>query len=79
MKNPSWHHLLITFLLAKLLLHLYVNNLWSFHRDELLYLALGRHLDWGYASVPPLIGFWAWFGNELLGGSVGAIREEEID
>lgn len=51
-----------------------LNAQWSFHRDELLYLALGRHLAWGYASVPPAIGFWAWFGDSVLGGSVGAIR-----
>lgn len=74
MKKFTWLHLLAAFVAAKLLLHLYVNGLWSFHRDELLYLALGRHLDWGYASVPPNIGFWGWVGGELLGGSVGAVR-----
>lgn len=61
-------------LLAKLILHLYLNGQWSFHRDELLYLALGRHLDWGYASVPAGIGFWAWLGDEVLGGSVWVVR-----
>jgi hypothetical protein len=74
MKKLTWVHLLLIFLSAKLALHLYVNGRWSFHRDELLYLALGRHLDWGFASVPPAIGFWAWFGESFLGGSVEAIR-----
>ncbi len=74
MKKLTWVHLLLIFLSAKLALHLYVNGRWSFHRDELLYLALGRHLDWGFASVPPGIGFWAWFGEAFLGDSVEAIR-----
>ncbi|HNR07641.1 MAG TPA: glycosyltransferase family 39 protein [Saprospiraceae bacterium] len=74
MKKVSWIYWLGFFLLLKLLLHLRVNGTWSFHRDELLYLALGRHLDWGYASVPPGIGFWAWFSSAVLGGSVEAVR-----
>lgn len=74
MKKVTWVHLLAALLAAKLLLHFCLNAQWSFHRDELLYLALGRNLDWGYASVPPGISFWAWFGDRVLGGSVGAIR-----
>lgn len=74
MKKITWLHLLIALLAAKLLLHLYTNCLWSFHRDALLYLALGRHLDWGYASVPPAIGFWGWAGAHILGGSVEGVR-----
>ena len=74
MKKITWLHLLAAFIAAKILLHLYVNGLWSFHRDALLYLSLGRHLDWGYASVPPLISVWAWFATNVLGGSVQAVR-----
>lgn len=74
MKRLPWFSLLAILLAAKLLLHLFLNGQWSFHRDELLYLALGRNLDWGYASVPAGIGFWAWFGDSVLGGSVDAIR-----
>lgn len=74
MKQLNWIQILAAFLLVKLGLHLYLNGQWSFHRDELLYLALGRHLDWGYASVPAGIGFWAWISNGLLGGSVDAVR-----
>ena len=44
--------------------------LWGFHRDELLYLALGRHLDWGFWSNPPFIGFIGWICGEVLGGSL---------
>ncbi|MEZ4958278.1 MAG: glycosyltransferase family 39 protein [Saprospiraceae bacterium] len=74
MKKLTWLHLLAAFVAAKLLLHFYVNGLWSLHRDALLYLALGRHLDWGYASVPPLISGWAWLASDVLGGSVAAVR-----
>jgi hypothetical protein len=74
MKHFAGYRILLILLSAKLLLHLYINGQWSFHRDELLYLALGNRLDWGYASVPPAIGFWAWFGEHILGGSVEAIR-----
>jgi hypothetical protein len=74
MKKYTWIHILAALIAAKLLLHFYLNGQWSFHRDELLYLALGRHLDWGYASVPAGIGFWAWFGDQALGGSVWAVR-----
>lgn len=74
MRNINWKHILAIFLFAKLLLHFYVNTLWSFHRDEFLYLALGRHLDWGFASVPPAIGFWGWLTGEVLGGSVAVVR-----
>lgn len=74
MKKLTWIQVLAVFLLLKLALHFYLNGQWSFHRDELLYLSLGRHLDWGYASVPAGIGFWAWLGGGVLGGSVWAVR-----
>jgi 4-amino-4-deoxy-L-arabinose transferase-like glycosyltransferase len=74
MKKVTWVQMLAAFIAIKLLLHFFLNGQWSFHRDELLYLALGRNLDWGYASVPAGIGFWAWFGDRVLGGSVWAIR-----
>lgn len=39
-----------------ILVHMIFASNYELHRDEFLYLALGQHLDWGYASVPPLIG-----------------------
>ncbi len=74
MEKVRWWHILLLFVCAKIALHLFTNGLWSFHRDALLYLALGRHLDWGYASVPPSIGFFGWLGTQVLGGSVEAVR-----
>jgi hypothetical protein len=45
--------------LINVALHLGFYNTLGFHRDELLYFFLGRHLSAGYASVPPLTGFLA--------------------
>ncbi len=74
MKKLGWLQILLALLALKFLFHLWLNGQWSFHRDELLYLALGRNLDWGYASVPAGIGFCAWLGDSVFGGSVEAIR-----
>ncbi|MCC6459233.1 MAG: glycosyltransferase family 39 protein [Saprospiraceae bacterium] len=59
---------------AKLLIHLYANTIYGFHRDELLYLALGQHLAWGYWSNPPLIGALGWLAQHIGDGSVGDVR-----
>lgn len=65
---------LLPLVLAKLLLHTYTNTLWGFHRDEFLYLSLGRRLDWGYWSNPPLIGWVSAFLQATVGDSLFAIR-----
>ena len=70
----TWIHILLFLAAIKLIVHFSTNTLWSLHRDALLYLALGRHLDWGYASVPPSIAAFGWIADRLLGGSVFAIR-----
>ena len=57
-----------------ILLHLYAANQLEYHRDELLYFALGYHPDWGYASVPPLIGWLAGSIRVLFGDSVLAVK-----
>jgi hypothetical protein len=54
--------------------HLIVINNLEYHRDELLYFSLGLHPAAGYATVPPLIGWIAWFMQNLLGYSVFAVR-----
>ena len=66
--------ILAGFVVAKVLLHLMTADTLGFHRDEFLYLALGRHLDWGYWSNPPFIGAVSWFSQTFLGDSVPATR-----
>jgi hypothetical protein len=46
----------------------------EYHRDELLYLALGQHPDFGYATVPPLIGWISWLLQHTFSNSLFAIR-----
>lgn len=46
----------------------------EYHRDELLYLTLGQHPDFGYATVPPLIGWVSWLLQHIFSDSLFAIR-----
>ena len=61
---------------ALLLVHLTVNAFgpYEFHRDELLYLAMGRHLQWWRMDFPPFIAGVArltqWVGGGLAPWSV---------
>lgn len=60
--------------LIKLVIHLSTNQIYSFHRDEYLYMDYGRHLSFGYYDVPPLTAFLAWLSRYVLGESVFALR-----
>jgi hypothetical protein len=55
-------------------IHLLVINNLEYHRDELLYFSLGQHPDFGYATVPPLIGWIAWLMQNIFGYSLFAVR-----
>jgi 4-amino-4-deoxy-L-arabinose transferase-like glycosyltransferase len=59
--------------IAKLLLHVLTAGRYGYFRDELYFLDLGRHLDWGYVDTAPLIGVYAKIAL-LLGGSLPALR-----
>jgi len=56
-----------------LLISLAINH-FGFHRDEMLHLVLGDHLDWGYMEVPPLIALLAKISTNVFGPSVVAAR-----
>ena len=58
---------------AKLAVHLVCANRYGYFRDELYFLDLGRHLDWGYVDTAPLIGLYARVAL-LLGGSLPVLR-----
>jgi hypothetical protein len=55
-------------------LHIATYNTLGFHRDELLYLALGKHLSAGYWSNPPLIGFVSYLSQLLPGKALFSLR-----
>lgn len=42
--------------IVKLTIQWWGNRNYGFHRDELLYLSVSEHLDWGFMEFPPLIG-----------------------
>ena len=65
---------LITLCAAKLLLHIFTSvRHYGYFRDELYYLDMARHLDWGYVDSAPLIAVYAKVAL-LLGGSLAALR-----
>lgn len=66
--------LVFFFSILKLVLHLVSNSNFGFHRDELLYMAMSEHIDWGYKEVPPFIAGISWFSYAFLGDSVFAMR-----
>ncbi len=52
--------ILIGLCAAKLLLHLFTSlRHYGYFRDELYYLDMARHLDWGYVDCAPLIAVYA--------------------
>src|SRR5271167_3029757 len=66
--------ILIGLCTAKLLLHLFTSvRHYGYFRDELYYLDMARHLDWGYVDAAPLIAVYAKIAL-LMGGSLWALR-----
>src|SRR5215470_9606443 len=59
---------------AKLAIQIAGIQNYGFFRDELYYLACGRHLAWGYIDQPPLIAAIAWLSTHLFGQSIVAAR-----
>ncbi len=57
------------FIVLKLLIHFFTNTNYDLHRDSFLYFSLSENLDWGYASVPPFIGFITKVSTFLFGYS----------
>ncbi len=57
-----------------ILIHLLVIGNLEYHRDELLYFSLGEHPAFGFATVPPMIGWLAWLLQIILGHGLFAVR-----
>ncbi|MES3018879.1 MAG: glycosyltransferase family 39 protein [Bacteroidota bacterium] len=73
-RNAKELQVILFFSILKLILHLVSNSNFGFHRDELLYMAMSEHIDWGYKEVPPFIAGISWFSYAFLGDSVFAMR-----
>src|SRR5262249_3105848 len=71
---PRLDPLAVTLLCAaKLLLHVFTSvQRYGYFRDELYYLDMARHLDWGYVDAAPLIAVYTRVAM-LFGGSLGAL------
>src|SRR5207248_7810540 len=72
--SPIAISVVVAFCSLKLLLHVFtsVRN-YGYFRDELYYLDMARHLDWGYVDAAPLIAVYARLAL-LMGGSLAALR-----
>jgi hypothetical protein len=73
-RKSSYTNFILIFVLIKIGLNFLAISNFGFHRDELLHLALGDHLDWGYKEVPPFIAVLAKLTTMLFGNSVFATR-----
>src|SRR5271163_1779173 len=55
-------------------IHLVFYKGYGFFRDELYFIACGKHLAWGYVDQPPGAPLVAWFSQKILGQTLFAIR-----
>jgi hypothetical protein len=60
--------------LFNVLFHIVFAGNLEYHRDELLYFSLGLHPDFGYMTVPPMIGWISCLMQHIFGFSVYAVR-----
>jgi hypothetical protein len=66
--------LIILLSAVALLVHLLTNGRYGYFRDELYYIACGRHLAFGYVDQPPLSILLLRLSEAFLGDSLFAIR-----
>src|SRR6266542_3817239 len=64
--------LIVVFSAAALLVHVPTNGRYGYFRDELYYIACGRHLALGYVDQPPLSILLLRLSQALLGDSLFA-------
>ncbi|HJX72269.1 MAG TPA: glycosyltransferase family 39 protein [Bacteroidales bacterium] len=76
MKNKisSYWYIAAGLIVIKLLIHFLTSTIYELHRDEMLYFAMGNHLDFGYVSTPPFVGFLTFLARMLLGYSEFGIK-----
>ena len=66
--------LIILFSAVALVVHLLTNGRYGYFRDELYYIACGRHLAFGYVDQPPFSILLLHLSQVFLGSSLFAIR-----
>jgi hypothetical protein len=72
--TPTPWRLLLLVAAAPVTLLLAVSGRYGYHRDELYFLAAGRHLAWGYPDQPPFVPFLARAVSAIAPGSLVALR-----
>ncbi|HWR74619.1 MAG TPA: glycosyltransferase family 39 protein, partial [Bacteroidales bacterium] len=70
----SFDPVILVIALLNIAVRLLVYDNLEYHRDELLYFSLGHHPAFGYASVPPLIGWISWLMHNIFGNNLFAVR-----
>lgn len=73
-RKSSYNNFILIFVFVKIVFNALAIAHFGFQRDELLHLALGDHLDWGYKEVPPFIAVLAKLSTTLFGSSLVAAR-----
>lgn len=73
-RRSTYTGFILLYVALKVILNLFALSHFGFQRDELLHLALGDHLAWGYKEVPPFIAVLGRINSSILGGSVFATR-----
>ncbi len=73
-RRSTYAGFILIFVAIKVVLNLLAMPHFGFHRDELLHLALGDHLAWGYKEVPPFVAVIARLSTILFGSSIFAAR-----
>ena len=73
-RRSSYSVFILIFVALKIVLNVFAISNFGFHRDELLHLVLGDHLDWGYKEVPPFIAVLAKITLSVFGDTVFAAR-----
>ena len=73
-RRSTYTGFILVFVAIKVVLNLFAMPHFGFQRDELLHLALGDHLAWGYKEVPPVIAVIAKLSSTLFGNSIFATR-----
>ncbi len=71
--RPDWR-LVVGFAALTILIHFLTNGAYGYFRDELYFIACGRHLAWGYVDLPPMVALVARLSRAAMGDSLFAIR-----